>query len=102
MSSQCILLHRNDNVATALTDLPEGSHVLAELGGVAHEIVLIEAVAFAQKFALCDIAAGEPVLKYGLPIGQATQPIPRGAWVHVHNCRSTRHGFHRDQYGDKA
>lgn len=38
-----------------------------------------------HKYALRDIAAGENVIKYGLPIGHATHPIGRGEHVHVHN-----------------
>ena len=38
-----------------------------------------------HKYALRDIAAGENVVKYGMPIGHATAPIARGEHVHVHN-----------------
>jgi len=38
-----------------------------------------------HKYARCAIAAGAPVIKYGLPIGHATCPIAAGEHVHVHN-----------------
>ena len=38
-----------------------------------------------HKYARCDIAAGENVVKYGLPIGHAVAPIAKGEHVHVHN-----------------
>jgi hypothetical protein len=37
---------------------------------------------------LNDIATGEAVVKFGVRIGHATQPIRRGAWVHLHNLAS--------------
>lgn len=41
-----------------------------------------------DKIALCDIAAGEKVIKYGFPIGVATRNIRAGEWVHTHNLAS--------------
>lgn len=38
-----------------------------------------------HKIALRHIAKGENVIKYGFPIGKATQDIPEGEWVHSHN-----------------
>ena len=61
-------IHESDNVAVATT---EG-----------------EAVARGHKVALCDIAEGELVIKYGTPIGRATRDIKAGEWVHTHNLRS--------------
>lgn len=61
-------IHETDNVAVALG---EG-----------------EAVARGHKVALCDIAEGETVIKYGAPIGRATRDIKAGEWVHTHNLRS--------------
>ena len=41
------------------------------------------------KVSLRDIAAGEDVIKYGLPIGHATEDIPAGAVVHTHNMATS-------------
>ena len=38
-----------------------------------------------HKYALCDIAKGENVIKYGQPIGHATSDIKEGEHVHTHN-----------------
>ena len=38
-----------------------------------------------HKYARCAIAAGENVIKYGMPIGHATQAIAVGEHVHTHN-----------------
>ena len=41
-----------------------------------------------NKLAARPIAVGERVLKYGFPIGTATEPIEVGSHVHLHNLRS--------------
>ena len=51
-------------------------------------MTLREDVARGHKFALRDIAAGENVVKYGYPIGHATQDVPQGGWIHTHNLKT--------------
>lgn len=46
-----------------------------------------ESIALGHKIALQDIAAGELVYKYGVPIGRASQNIEKGYWVHTHNLQ---------------
>ena len=41
-----------------------------------------------HKYALRDIAEGENVIKYGMPIGHASCPIKKGEHVHVHNVKT--------------
>ena len=41
-----------------------------------------------HKYALRPIAAGENVIKYGMPIGHATCDIAVGEHVHVHNVKT--------------
>ena len=67
-----------DNVAVALADLPKGERI--DVGGVG--VTLRDDIARGHKFALRDIAAGENVVKYGYPIGHATQDVPQGGWIH--------------------
>jgi altronate hydrolase len=45
-----------------------------------------------HKVALREIDAGEPVRKYGFPIGEATAPIAAGGWVHSHNLQDALRG----------
>lgn len=99
MKRTTILLHPADDVATALTPLHKGDQVEVSLGDRSCTILLKEDIAFGHKFALRLIAADEQILKYGLPIGKALNPIQPGDWVHVHNCRSDRFGFRHEQYG---
>src|SRR5690554_3827093 len=41
-----------------------------------------------HKIARSKIAAGDPVIKYGDPIGIATADIKPGDWVHSHNMKT--------------
>ena len=63
-----LTIHPSDNVAVALTN--DGS------------------IPAGHKFALRDIEKDEKVIKYGDPIGVATEFIPKGAHVHTHNVRT--------------
>ena len=102
MPSKAILLHPKDAVATALTDLKQGERVNVSLDERSVDVVLLANIPFGHKYALRDIAKGEEILKYGMPIGKALNDIRAGDWVHVHNCRSERWGFHNDRYGLQA
>ena len=41
-----------------------------------------------HKYADCDIKAGENIVKYGCPIGHATEDIKKGDHVHTHNTKT--------------
>ena len=79
-----IRIHPADNVAVALTDLTVGEHLAAD----GTEVTAAENIARGHKIALDTIREGDPVVKYGNPIGIAKTEIPAGAWVHVHNVRT--------------
>lgn len=66
-----------DSVATALRDLTAGEQALG--------VTLTQDVGKGHKVAVKPVAAGAPVLKFGFPIGRATQAIRPGEHVHVHN-----------------
>lgn len=78
-----------DNVATALRAIAAGEEV--RLGG-RDRVPARDAIPLCHKIALRPIGAGEPVLKYGHPIGVATETVEIGRHVHVHNMRSDRAG----------
>lgn len=88
MHPRAYQIHAQDNVATLLDDAPAGPVQL--LGAVVPgaTVQATEPVARAHKIALSDLAEGQTVVKYGVPIGRATRPIRRGAWVHLHNLAS--------------
>ncbi len=49
--------------------------------------VLTDNVPFGHKVALTDIPDGGAVIRYGVTVGVATQPLPRGSWVNEHRIR---------------
>jgi hypothetical protein len=102
MNRVAILLNTKDDVATALTALQAGRTVKVDLETSAYNTELVDDIAFGHKYALRNIAKGEDILKYGLPIGKALADIGVGEWVHVHNCRSEHFGYHREKYGLNA
>jgi altronate dehydratase len=87
---RALLLHPDDNVLVCVQTLCQGEKVQVD----DKDIELRDDIAVGHKLARRDIAAGEKVLRYGAPIGSATQAIPRGAHVHVHNLKSDHIASH--------
>jgi len=79
-------IQTEDNVATLMDDALAGSVEI--IGANKSTVTTSEKIARGHKIALKDIAANEAVIKFGVRIGHATQAIPRGAWVHLHNLAS--------------
>lgn len=77
-----------DNVATALDPLAAGSAVTLTGEHALPTVTAVTDVPTGHKIALCDIAAGQDIRKYGVVIGCATADIPAGSWVHLHVMRS--------------
>jgi hypothetical protein len=86
MKALAFQIQSQDNVATMVEDIQGGS---VELAGAGHgEVSTSEKIMRGHKIAVRDISADEPIVKSGVRIGHATKPIPRGAWVHLHNLAS--------------
>ncbi len=71
--SQLMRLNEIDNVAIARRNINVG-----EEGAVV-------AIPKGHKVAICDIAQGQPIIKYAQIIGYASRSIPLGMHVHVEN-----------------
>ena len=82
--TKALRIHETDNVAVALEPLAAGTGV--ELEGI--RLTVREDIPAGHKFALEDIPEGKNVIKYGFPIGHATQDISRGSHVHIHNLKT--------------
>ncbi|MFO7821451.1 MAG: altronate dehydratase family protein [Lentisphaeria bacterium] len=76
-----IRISNKDNVVVALEALKPGE--------VIDGTALTEAVPAGHKVAIRFIPAGKAVIKYGFPIGRATQNIAAGKHVHTHNTATT-------------
>lgn len=79
MAASVLLLHETDHVWVARVDLPAGAALPAE--GLACR----DPIPRGHKVARVPRRAGEPVWKYGNPIGVASRDIAAGEHVHTHN-----------------
>lgn len=88
--STAIQILDQDTVATAVKALQPGDAI--QISGVqqGQTIVAQEEIPRGHKIAVRNIAENEYIIKYGEIIGAATQAIPAGHWVHVHNCRGVK------------
>ena len=90
---QSFLVHdAEDAVGVAVHDIAPAAGVVGRVQSTGQELSLdvVEAVPLGHKVALHDIAAGAPVVKYGVVIGLATGDIRTGQHVHVHNLKGQR------------
>ena len=86
--SEMVRITPRDMVAVALKPLKAGETVSYGAG----EIILLDDLPMGHKAALREIRKGEAVIKYGFPIGEATEDIPAGAHVHTHNLHTLLSG----------
>lgn len=87
---KALAMNKSDNTATAINDLAGGQTVSVLIGEKRVDIKLMQDIPFGHKFALKPIAKGEQVIKYGAPIGLATDDIGAGTHVHSHNLEGAR------------
>jgi altronate hydrolase len=73
-------INPSDNVCLAIDNLAEGETVTVD-----GKNITVGNIPAGHKFAVENIAAGRDIIKYGYPIGHATQDIPTGHHVHTHN-----------------
>ena len=81
--SRVLQVHADDNVLVALTSLKVGEEISAHDGTIS----VLTSVPGKHKFATADLAAGDPVIMYGIPIGRAVEPIRRGELLTTRNVR---------------
>ena len=87
MHCKVLKLHPTDNVALAMEPLSRGAKVEIDDGSY---IQVRQPIPYGHKVALQVIPKGKCVLKYGYPIGRASEIIKPGDHVHVHNLVSSR------------
>ena len=66
-----------DNVAVAVHDLEAGT-------AIAPDLKTRQTIPQAHKIALKDIPAGGEIIRYGVVLGYAKDPIPAGSWINEH------------------
>jgi altronate hydrolase len=84
MSEAAHQVDPRDDVAAALCDIAAGEQVLGTIAA--------QDIPRGHKIALHDLIEGQPVLKFGFPIGHATRAIAAGEHVHIHNVATSLEG----------
>ena len=69
-----------DNVAIAVHELPKGTEIMPG-------VVTLSDIPQAHKIALTDIPQDSPVIRYGVVLGYAIDPIAKGQWINEHMLR---------------
>ena len=82
--SRLLHLSPRDNVLVAVATIEAAEEML--VGG--QRVRAAVKLPLGHKVATREIAMGEKIIKYGVPIGSATAPIPIGGHVHTHNLKS--------------
>ncbi len=80
-SALFISLHADDNIAVAARNVPAG----ASCEIARKSLTTRDAIDLGHKTAVCRIAKGQPIKKFGQTIGFASRDIEPGTWVHTHN-----------------
>jgi len=83
MPVNALVISPRDNVAVALAPLKLGETVV----GLGRDLVARADIPKNHKVAIVPIPTGQPVIKYGEPIGLAKADIAAGDWVHTHNLK---------------
>jgi altronate hydrolase len=84
MNRKVLQLNSRDNVLVALQNLSAGETIT--FAGDSYSIRA--AVSSKHKFAIRDLAAGEPIIMYGVLVGKAVEAIAKG---HALTTRNVRH-----------
>jgi len=79
-----LLLSPADTVLVLRATIHAGETVLVS----GRPVLVTETIGMGHKLARSAIRTGEPIVKYGARIGTATEDIPSGAHVHLHNVVS--------------
>lgn len=77
MARLYVKIKDQDNVAVAVEELKAGTEIMEGL-------TVNQDIPQAHKIALCDIPAGEAVIRYGVVLGYAIHDIKRGDWINEH------------------
>ncbi|WP_167609485.1 UxaA family hydrolase [Maribellus sediminis] len=77
-----------DNVVIALKDFSAGDKIVVD----SQELEIKNEIPKGHKIAVLAIGENEDIIKYGAPIGHATQNIAAGEHIHVQNLKTNLSG----------
>lgn len=72
-----IKINDKDNVAITVSAISAGTIIV-------DDIAANEDIPQGHKIALCDLSAGDAIIRYGVTLGYALQPIKKGDWINEH------------------
>lgn len=84
-AANLIILAAGDNVGIALRDIGAGERATT-LSGVS--LQALEDIPQGHKLALGDIAEGQDIVRFAMPVAVTRAAIGRGRLVHIHNVAS--------------
>lgn len=87
MAESVLLLDPRDNVLVALTTLEPGAVVRYGNGASPASCTVAATIPAKQKMALVDVKPGDLIYMYGMVVGEAMRPIPRGGLLTTENIR---------------
>jgi altronate hydrolase len=76
------MINDNDLVAVAVKEIRKGEKL-----DIDNSVIAQDNIPMGHKIALKEIQKGEEIYKYGYSIGQASENISQGGWVHTHNVK---------------
>jgi altronate hydrolase len=83
-------IHPKDNVLVALQDLQQGTTINFE----GDSFALTEKIAAKHKFSIVELQPGDEIFMYGVLVGKATQPIPKGGPISTKTVSHASGEFH--------
>lgn len=89
-----IKINDNDNVIIALENLNKGDQLTIGT----EQITVSQDIPSGHKVAIATIPANSDIIKYGFPIGHATESINVGEHVHTHNVKTNLGELNEYQY----
>jgi altronate hydrolase len=84
MTTRYLKIHPDDNVYVALADLRKGETLLLSDNS---SVQLVDDIPAKHKFADRDLKVDEEVTMYGVVVGRAVLPIPRGGVIATNNLK---------------
>ncbi len=90
MHAKVLKIHKDDNVAVALTVLYKDEHV----GNESFDTLAIqENIPAKHKFALQNFNEGDAIIMYGVLVGKATKFIPQGGLISTQNIQHAANNY---------
>lgn len=89
MKTTYLKINPADNVAVAIQALKAGETIVID----GEEINVLQDTPAGHKVMLADLNEGEDIIKYGYPIGHATEDLKKGQWVNENQIKTNLAGL---------